>query len=253
MTTSVPRLAVVLAALLTLMVGARCRPMPERMPRTSCRVRNSRGTVASRWMYSIRTLSTAVGIAFLVAFAAGPVPAIAVAVGITMKPRLRRIRQTRRTAAQVIVAYPDFVDLLVVGIKAGCSPRLALGAVESVCSPSIRPAVSAVLRRADMGHRFNEAVGALGEVPPLGLGPIARSLIDALALADRYGTPLAPVLDRLAGEARAQRRRNADAAARRLPVQLSFPLVGCTLPSFVLLTIVPLMAGTFSSLRGLTP
>ena len=153
----------------------------------------------------------------------------------------------------MIVAYPDFVDLLVVGIKAGCSPRLALEAVEKVCSPSVRPAVSAVLRRSIIGQRFNEAVGALGEAPPLGLGPIARSLIDALALADRYGTPLAPVLDRLADEARAQRRRNADAAARRLPVQLSFPLVGCTLPSFVLLTIVPLLAGTFSSLRGSTP
>ncbi len=154
---------------------------------------------------------------------------------------------------QVILSYPDFVDLLVVGIKAGCSPRLALEAVETVCSPSIRPAVSAMVHRSNIGHRFNDAVAALGEAPPFGLGPIAQPLIDALALADRYGTPLIPVLDRLADEARAQRRRNADAAARRLPVELSFPLVGCTLPSFVLLTIVPLMAGTFSSLRGLTP
>ena len=170
-----------------------------------------------------------------------------------MTPRPQRIRRTRRTTARAILAYPDFVDLLVVGIKAGCSPRLALETVQTVCSPSVRPAVSAVLRRSDIGQRFNEAVSALGEAPPLGLGPIARSLIDALVLADRYGTPLAPVLDRLADEARAQRRRNADAAARRLPVQLSFPLVGCTLPSFVLLTIVPLLAGTFSSLHGLTP
>ena len=107
------------------------------------------------------------------------------------------------------------------------------------------------MRRADTGQRFAEAVTALLEPPPHGLGPIAQPLVDALALADRYGTPLPPILDRLADEARAQRRRNADAAARRLPIQLSFPLVGCTLPSFVLLTVVPLMAGTFSSLHGL--
>jgi pilus assembly protein TadC len=90
-------------------------------------------------------------------------------------------------------------------------------------------------------------------VLPRRLGQIAQPLADALALADRYGTPLPPVIDRLADEARAQRRRNSEAAARQLPVRLAFPLVGCTLPSFVLLTIVPLMAGALSSLRGLMP
>jgi Flp pilus assembly protein TadB len=188
-----------------------------------------------------------------IAAAAGPLVAAAAVVAILALPVLRTIRDRRRAVAAITEAFPDFVDLLVLGVKAGHSPRRALEASHEVTPDSIRPAVDAALHRVTTGQRFAEAITVLAEPHPRGLGPIARPLIDSLALADRYGTPLPPILEQLAGDARAQRRRNADAAARRLPIQLSFPLVGCTLPSFVLLTIVPLLAGTVSSLRGLAP
>ena len=41
----------------------------------------------------------------------------------------------------------------------------------------------------------------------------------------------------------------AEEAARRIPVKLLFPLVGCTLPAFALLTVAPLVAGALRSLR----
>ncbi len=69
----------------------------------------------------------------------------------------------------------------------------------------------------------------------------------------RDGLPLAPVLDRLTDEASAGRRRQGEAAARRLPVRLSFPLVACTLPSFVLLAIAPAVLGALSTLRANAP
>ena len=71
-----------------------------------------------------------------------------------------------------------------------------------------------------------------------------------MAGADRDGLPLGPVLDRLADEARAARRRLGEAEARRLPVRLTFPLVTCTLPSFVLLAIAPAVLGALSTLRA---
>jgi pilus assembly protein TadC len=73
-------------------------------------------------------------------------------------------------------------------------------------------------------------------------------VVDVLLAADRDGGPVAPVLDQLAAEARAQRRREAAAQARQLPVRLAAPLVLCTLPSFVLLGVVPLVAGALASL-----
>ena len=57
---------------------------------------------------------------------------------------------------------------------------------------------------------------------PQRLGPQAAPLTDSLIAADRYGLPLAPVLDRLADEARQHRRRLADASARQLPVRCRF-------------------------------
>ena len=75
----------------------------------------------------------------------------------------------------------------------------------------------------------------------------------AIAAADRDGTALVPVLDRLAADARAARRRLAEADARRLPVRLTFPLVTCTLPAFVLLAIAPAVLGAVSTLRANGP
>ena len=72
---------------------------------------------------------------------------------------------------------------------------------------------------------------------------------DSFAAADRYGQPIAPVLERLALEARQHRRRQADALARQLPVRMSVPLVLCTLPSFVFLAVVPLLLAALSSLQ----
>jgi tight adherence protein C len=60
------------------------------------------------------------------------------------------------------------------------------------------------------------------------------------------------VLDQLTIEAREARRRLEQAEARRLPVRLSFPLVLCTLPSFVLLAIVPAVIAALSSLGTTT-
>ena len=57
----------------------------------------------------------------------------------------------------------------------------------------------------------------------------------------------------LADDIRTERRRHAERHARTLPVRLAFPLVLCTLPSFVLVAIVPALLGAVSTLRGSAP
>lgn len=153
----------------------------------------------------------------------------------------------RRSRRVIMRQFPDVVDVLVLTIRAGCTPLQAIETLAVTVAFPFDVAFQAVLHQVARGARFADAIGELTHH----LGAHAQALTDALALCDRYGTPLAPMLDRLAEEARADRRRHAEVAARQLPVRLTFPLVGCTLPSFVLLTIVPLMAGTLSSLQGL--
>ncbi len=142
-------------------------------------------------------------------------------------------------------ALPDAIDLVVLAVRAGLLPAAALREVHRYFAPVLRHAVSNVIAQIDTGTRFADALPSL----VVELGPAVAPLVDGFAAADRDGLPLGPVLERLAADARAQRRRNLDAAARQLPVRLSMPLVLCTLPSFVLTAVVPLLLAAFTSLR----
>ncbi|MCU1394768.1 MAG: gspF [Ilumatobacteraceae bacterium] len=235
-----------LAGAIVVILGARWRPRPIRLlPSIPTVNAHHRPRVDRRIVVIVGAIS--------VAAVTGVIAGAAVCVVAAITPRFRRLRSQRRQIAAIAGAYPDFVDLFVLTIAAGCTPARSMQVLGGVAPACIRPSLECVEHGMTVGARFAEAVAELHRDPPVGLGVIAQPFADALALADRYGTPLAPVLERLADDARAQRRRNAEASARQLPIRLAFPLVGCTLPSFVLLTIVPLMAGTFSSLRGLTP
>ena len=233
----------------TMTVGAAAiRPRPPRLAslapnRSSVRHRTDVAPPPARQAF--RILLAAVGVGLI----AGVFAAAITVTGAALYPYIVDRRDRRRRLVAINIAFPDFVDLLVLTIRAGCTPVQAFRALAGAAPAPVRGAVVAVTTRVDEGDRFADAITALTQL----LGAVAQPLSDALALADRHGTPLAPTLDRLADESRAQRRRNAELAARQLPVRLSFPLVGCTLPSFVLLTIVPLMAGTLSSLPGLSP
>jgi tight adherence protein C len=154
-------------------------------------------------------------------------------------------RRATIATRRVSTHFPDALDLLVLSIRAGYLPAHAVGKVAPYLPEPLRQSFAAVSEAMQRGDRFADALTQLR----VQLGPIAQPLVDSLSAADRYGLPLAPVLERLAFEARQQRRRDADATARELPVRLAMPLVLCTLPSFVLLSIVPLLLGALSSLH----
>lgn len=151
-------------------------------------------------------------------------------------------RRTQRAAER---AYPDAIEMIVLAVRAGYLPAAALNMATPYLAPAIRPAFADVRTRVEGGERFADALAAL----PAALGPMAAPLADSFASADRYGQPIAPVLERLATEARQHRRRQADIRARQLPVRMSLPLVLCTLPSFILLAVVPLLLAALSSLH----
>lgn len=95
-------------------------------------------------------------------------------------------------------------------------------------------------------------VDALAALPDE-LGEASRELCAALVAAARDGAPVLPALERVAFELRLQRRLDAEVHARRTSVLLLFPLVGCVLPAFVLLAVVPLVLGALAALPGATP
>jgi tight adherence protein C len=136
------------------------------------------------------------------------------------------------------------MDLLVLSVRAGLTPQQAIRDLAGSAPDSVRPAFALVVHRSDRGQAFADSLVGLPET----LGTPALALADVLATGERYGLPIGPMLDQLANEARAARRRLDEADARRLPVRLAFPLVTCTLPSFVLLAIAPAVIAALSSL-----
>jgi Flp pilus assembly protein TadB len=215
---------------LVVLIAVRMRPRPRPRARASTAMSRSRGW---RW----------IAVASIAAFASPTLGLAVVLVALVLR-RWSSIQRTARTTRHISASFPDALDLLVLSIRAGYIPAQAIGEITPYLSAELQPSFAAVGRALRRGDRFADALDQLRA-----LGSIAQPLVDSLAAADRYGLPLAPVLERLAFEARQQRRRDTDAAARELPVRLALPLVLCTLPSFVLLAIVPLLLGALSSLR----
>lgn len=155
-------------------------------------------------------------------------------------------RRRRRVERELDATFPELLELLVVSIQAGLLPAQAMAAAMPHVDGHVHRALEAVQTRIGRGERFADALHLLIEL----MGPRAIAMVATIASTERNGLPLGPALERLADEARAQRRRHAEAAMRELPVRLAFPLVLCTLPSFALVAIVPLLVGALSSLAS---
>ena len=191
-----------------------------------------------------RRLGTALAVA-VVALAVLPAAAVPAAGVAWALPALGARRRHRRHLAAIAADLPDVVDLLVLAVGAGLTVRLAVAAVARRSPGPLAVELAHAGQEADLGRRLADALDDL----PDRAGEVTRPLVAALIASERYGAPLGASLERLASEVRADRRRRAEEAARKVPVKLLFPLVSCTLPAFGLLTVAPLIASAVRSLR----
>jgi len=188
-------------------------------------------------------LARRIGTAVVLALATAPVLAPAAPVSALVGwvwPAVRARRDERRRLAALAV-----VDLFVLAVGAGLTVALAVATVSRRAGGPLGAELRQVCDDVAVGRRLAEAL----EDVPARSGEAVRPLVAALVASERYGAPLAAGLERLADEVRRDRRRKAEEAARRIPVKLLFPLVGCTLPAFALLTVAPLIAGAVRSLH----
>lgn len=69
----------------------------------------------------------------------------------------------------------------------------------------------------------------------------AHHLVQVLLEADRDGLPVVHTISRLSFEMRTHRRQQVDIKVRQLPTKLTLPIVLCVLPSFIFMTVIPLI------------
>ena len=137
-------------------------------------------------------------------------------------------------------ALPEATRVVAAAVPGPAGQRLAeVGALLSVGAPP-EQAWAALTGRARTGR--TESVAHPDRDALDGSDPLAAAA-RALARATDGGAPVAAAVARLASEARAQARADAEQAARRVGVLVVAPLGLCFLPAFVLLGVVPVVVG----------
>lgn len=181
-----------------------------------------------------------VGIAVLVGLPAGLFVGLVVAVaGPALLSRLEPAA-VRRGREQLTADLPLALDLLAACLAGGAALPAAAdavaGAVRGPCGVRLERVTAALAVGSSPGEAWSALAGGQPDDP---LAPAAR----VLARAAEGGTPAASAAARLAAEARAVSQAAGSEAARRLGVVVVVPLGLCFLPAFVLLGIVPAVAG----------
>jgi len=172
----------------------------------------------------------------------GPTIAVAAAVVVWRRSRAWEPASVRRRRLRVEAELPWVVDLLTAALRIGLGPVEALARVVDVCSADVRRELQVPLARLRLGVDPVTVWDELGGHPELG------RLGVALRRATESGAPVVEALGRLADDLRASRRAAVEVRVRRIEVRAAVPLGVCLLPSFVLLAVVPLVAGSVARL-----
>jgi len=210
-------------------------------PEASRRRRRTPGRT-STWSRRLACLSAGLGVAVLLGGWPGPIAGVVVAAGLDRLLEQLQPAAQRRSQQQLLADLPVALDLIAACLAGGSSLATALDVVGAATGPPLGPALERVAATAYLGG--SPASAWAGVVEPPELVAVGRAVVRA---ADS-GAALA---DTIEGLARDQRRRAAAAAevsARRAGVLAVLPLGLCFLPAFVLIGVVPVVAGITSHL-----
>ena len=172
------------------------------------------------------------------AMVAAPVTAVAVwvLIGRAEPPSHRRARE------EALRDLPHVVGLLADALRVGRSPGEAVSAVIEALPGPASDRLALVVPRLRLGVDPVEVWTAIAADPSL--GPLGRTM----ARAQATGASVVSAVDRLADELERDARADIEDRARAVGVKAALPLGLCLLPAFVLLGIVPVVAGLLSTL-----
>jgi Flp pilus assembly protein TadB len=148
----------------------------------------------------------------------------------------------RRRRERLAAAVPHAVDLLAACLAAGLSPEGALEQVAAVSEGPVAEELEAVHARLRLGVDPATVWRDLARHPQLG------ALGRTVSRAAESGASVADAMVRLSGDLRRQQRAQVETRARAVGVKAAVPLGVCLLPAFVLVGVVPLVAGSLSVL-----
>lgn len=171
-------------------------------------------------------------------------PAAALAVGVVTWLVAGRIepRSVRLRREEVRRDLPHVVTLLGAALRSGAAPGAAIELVCRALPGAAADRLAPVAARLALGGDPQRVWAALADDPAIG------SLGRTLARAHRSGSPVVGAVERLSDELADRSRAEVEDRARAVGVRAAVPLGVCLLPAFLLLGIVPLVAGLARSI-----
>jgi Flp pilus assembly protein TadB len=144
-----------------------------------------------------------------------------------------------RSREQLARDLPLAVELLAACARAGQPVEQSLVVVSRAVGGPLARRLSQLEARLRLGSDPISEWRRLGHDPQL--APLARTIVRSLD----SGAPLADGLARLASDRRLDQRMRSQQRARSVGVKSAAPLAGCFLPAFMLIGVIPTVAGAF--------
>jgi Flp pilus assembly protein TadB len=179
-------------------------------------------------------------------FVGGPVGVLAGAAGGVFAWRVLGHAESpsaRRRREELERDLPTAVHLLGACLTAGAATGRALETVAAALPGAVADELLLVRHRLALGA--DPVTVWRGVAAHQQLGPLGRSL----SRAHQSGASVRDAVENLAADLSAGSRARTDALARSVDVRAAAPLGVCFLPAFLLLGVVPMVAGVFSSMH----
>lgn len=193
---------------------------------------------------AVLSAGAGVGAALMVGGLAGAVLGLVAAVVVWRTISRLESPAERRRREELTRSLPHAVDLMASSLMVGASPTSAVELVANSVDPPMCVELQMVTRRLAMGVDPVRVWSDVGGHPQLGtLGRCLARAIDS-------GASVADAMHRLAEDLRRSSRADVEARARTVGVKAAAPLGLCLLPAFILTGVVPLVAGSVSTLLG---
>jgi Flp pilus assembly protein TadB len=190
-----------------------------------------------RW---VATVGVGLGVLFFVGGAAGTAAGLVASAGCWWAVGRLEPPSVRRRRERLAAAVPHAVDLMAACLAAGLSPAAAVDQLAAAVDEPLATELAALGSRLRLGVDPATVWRDLARHPQLGgLGrTVSRAVESGASVADAMG--------RLAEDLRRLNRAAVESRARAVGVKAALPLGVCLLPAFVLVGVVPLVAGSLS-------
>jgi len=163
---------------------------------------------------------------------------LAALAGLYVPALLVRARADRRQR-QIVNAFPDGLDLMLICVEAGLGLEASfarVGQEMATTHPLLAEQLGAVVLELRAGRSREEALRRMAD--RAGVDEI-RAFSTLLIQSTKLGSSIAQTLRIYASEMREKRRMRAEEKAHRLPVLISIPLVACMLPVMIGVLLLP--------------